>query len=227
MVKPGETNFKIPLNIIHKTPFYSPNAYQPLGFQFFKIPNRNAEQTPQKTKGDELHEKWTKIYPKISEEFFEKVADMADRLNCSPEDLCAIMYQESGFQPNAHGKNAKTGADYYGLIQMDATAFKTVVAYARKTEGKDCKLDPNMTYAKYAKLPREKQLLYSEAYLKFRINEKGLNGQRLTGGQVWTLINSPANINNPSFVDRNQKRIDRIQAKVATYNEKQKLDRNG
>lgn len=225
MTKPGDVNVNLFTGITHKTFLYSPNTYKAFGYKFFDFPNEKAEQVPPaKTKGEELHEKWTQMCPKVSEEFFEKVTEMADRLNFSPEDLCAIMFQESGFKPNAHGKNAKTGADYYGLIQMDATAFKTVTAFARETEGKDCKLDPNMTFAKYAKLPREKQLLYSEAYLKFRINEKGLTGQKLSGGQLWTLINSPANIKNSAFIAKNQAKIDKIQEKVSKFNERQKLN---
>lgn len=191
-------------------------------FNFFN-PVKPAP-NPVQTKGEELQSKWTKICPNISQEFFEKVTEIAERLNFNPEDLCAIMFRESGFKPNAHGKNPKTGVDYYGLIQMDKSAFKAAVAHARTTEGKNCKLDPNMTYEKYAKLPREKQLKYSEAYIKFRIDEKGLTGKKLTGGQLWTLINSPKKINNPKFVTRNQARIDKIQKLLTKYDDQPKFN---
>ncbi len=189
-------------------------------FTFFEPSKKETTKDYYQTKGEELHNKWTKMCPKISLEFFEEITAMAERLNFDSDDLCAIMFRESGFKPNAHGKNSKTGVDYYGLIQMDKTSFTTVVAHALKTEGKDCKLDPNMTYEKYAKLPREKQLKYSEAYIKFRIDEKGLTGKKLTGGQLWTLINSPKNINNPKFVTRNQARIDKVHKLLTKYDDK-------
>ena len=209
-------NFSKPLPKI-----LTPQNYLQNNFTFFTLPD--TKKTVKPTKGEELHNKWTKMCPNISQEFFEKVTEMAERLNFNPDDLCAIMFRESGFKPNAHGKNPKTGVDYYGLIQMDSTALKNAINHTIETEGKACGLDSKMTLAKYAKLPREKQLKYSEAYIKFRIDEKGLTGKKLTGGQLWTLINSPKNINNQKFVDKNQTRIDKVQKLLTKYEDQPKL----
>lgn len=178
------------------------------------------------SKGEKLHSQWTRVCPNISQEFFEEIVAMSERLKINPEDLCAVIYRESCFKANAHGKNEKTGADYYGLIQMDKTAFETVVSYARKIQGENCKLDPNITYEKYAKLTREKQLLYSEAYLKFRIDEKGLTGKRLTGGQLWTLIKRPKAINNEKFVTIAQKKVDKTKQIPLSYKQNNTINSN-
>lgn len=177
------------------------------------------------SKGEKLHAQWSTIYPNLSQEFFEEIVEVSERLKCDPADLCAIIYRESGFKPNAHGKNPKTGTDYYGLIQMDRTAFKAAVSHACKTQGDNCKLDPNITYEKYAKLPREKQLLYAEAYLKFRIDEKGLTGKRLTGGQLWTLIKRPKAINDEKFVSNVQKKVDKTKQIPFAYSKNNIIDR--
>ena len=63
---------------------------------------------------------------------------------------------------------------------------------------------------KYINLPREEQLKYAEAYLQFRIDEKKLTGKKLSGGELWTLIKSPAKINNKNFVKKIQTKIDNL-----------------
>ena len=92
---------------------------------------------------------------------------------------------------------------------MDKKAFTAAVKYALQTEGDKCKLNPDITYSRYAKLTREEQIKYAEAYLKFRINEKNLKG-KISGGQINTLIHRPADINNPNSLDIHQKQVDRV-----------------
>ena len=108
------------------------------------------------------------------------------------------MFKESRFDP------AAKGAGVYGLIQMDPTALKLAIAHAHKNghKLKDIKIE------EYKKLPREKQIKYSEAYVQFRIDEKKLTGKKLSGGQLWTLIKRPASINNKKFINKLQKIID-------------------
>lgn len=64
---------------------------------------------------------------------------MSKRLNCNPEDLAALMFRESRFDPKANGGN------YYGLIQMDEASLNAAVQHDFKTEGENCKLDKNIT----------------------------------------------------------------------------------
>lgn len=151
-----------------------------------------------KSISQELHDSWTKVFPRLSQEFFDELTAMAERINCKPEDLAAIMFKESRFDP------AAKGAGVYGLIQMDATALKVAIAHANKN-GHKLK---NVTISEYHKMPREQQIKYSEAYIQFRIDEKKLTGKKLSGGQLWTLIKRPSNINNKKFINKLQRIID-------------------
>ena len=143
-----------------------------------------------------------KIDPNISLKFFEELTETAKRLNCSPEDLAAIIYGESHFDPQIKNSTGK----YTGLIQMDKRSFDSL------------QVDNKCTYEEYCKLPREKQLKYVEAYLKYRIEEKGLTGKKLSGGQVWTLIKRPASIHDNAFVKRQQKHVDALKREPSKYN---------
>lgn len=164
----------------------------------FKKPIETPVESNKKSISQELHDNWTKVFPRLSQEFFDELTAMAERINCNPEDLAAIMFKESRFDP------AAKGAGVYGLIQMNPTALKEAIAHAHKNghKLKDIKIE------EYKKLPREKQIKYSEAYVQFRIDEKNLTGKKLSGGQLWTLIKRPASINNKKFVNKLQKIID-------------------
>ena len=165
---------------------------------------KEAERVKEKNISQERHDSWSNVVPKLSQKFFNELTAMSKRLNCNPEDLAALMFRESRFDPKANGGN------YYGLIQMDEASLNAAVQHDFKTEGENCKLDKNITMEKYINLPREEQLKYAEAYLKFRIDEKHLTGKKLSGGQLWTLIKRPASINNPKFVKKIQQKIDSI-----------------
>lgn len=172
----------------------------------------SSKQTQNSQTGAKLHSEWqpvlkaeskiksnkVKIDPNISLNFFNGVASTAKNLNCKPEDLAAAMFLESHFDPNA--KNGK----YVGLIQMNKTAFDSI-------PNRKC------TYTQYCKLPREKQLQYAEKYLQMRIDEKGLTGKHLTGGQLYTLIRRPASITKKADVEKYQRLIDKIKKVPSRY----------
>lgn len=148
-----------------------------------------------------------KCDPNISFNFFNEVTKVAKNINCNPEDLAAIIYKESHFDPKAKSSSGK----YVGLIQMDKMTFDSLA------------IRNKCSYNDYCTLPREKQLKYTEAYLKFRINEKGLKGKRLSGGQIYTLIRRPAEIHNRGVVNKHQKSVDdakKIPAKMKKLNTK-------
>lgn len=44
----------------------------------------------------ELYQKWKKINPDLKEDFYEKVIKISKNINCSPDDLLALMNSESG-----------------------------------------------------------------------------------------------------------------------------------
>ena len=148
-----------------------------------------------------------KIDPNISVKFFEEITKAAKRLNCKPEDLAAIIYRESHFDPQIKSSTGK----YAGLIQMDKTTFDNLPVKNK------------CTYAQYCKLPREKQLKYAEAYIKYRKKEKGLTGKKLSGGQIYTLIHRPKDVDRPSAVRIHQRRVDeakKVPAKMKKLNTK-------
>lgn len=164
----------------------------------FKKTAEPIEPKKEKNISKELHDSWTKVLPRLSQEFFDELTAVSERLNCNPEDLAAIIFKESRFDP------AAKGAGVYGLIQMDATALKTAIAHANKN-GHKLK---SVTISEYNKMPREQQIKYSEAYIQFRIDEKNLTGKKLSGGQLWTLIKRPSNIHNKKFINKLQRIID-------------------
>lgn len=164
----------------------------------FKKPAEPIEPKKEKNISKELHDSWTKVLPRLSQEFFDELTAVSERLNCNPEDLAAIIFKESRFDP------AAKGAGVYGLIQMDATALKTAIAHANKN-GHKLK---SVIISEYNKMPREQQIKYSEAYIQFRIDEKNLTGKKLSGGQLWTLIKRPSNIHNKKFINKLQRIID-------------------
>ncbi len=183
--------------------------------------SKSAIQKNVSPEAQKLHKEWqavmeveskvkqnrVKIDPNISVQFFDEITKAAKRLNCKPEDLAAIIYRESHFDPQIKSSTGK----YAGLIQMDKVTFDSL------------KVDNKCTYAQYCKLPREKQLKYVEAYLKFRIEEKGLSGKRLSGGQIYTLIHRPKDVDKPSALRIHQRHVDeakKVPAKMKKINTK-------
>ncbi len=185
-------------------------------------PVRNKKQSSSSSSvAQRLHSKWQTVMeeeskvkqhrfkcdPNISVKFFDEITKIAKNINCNPEDLAAIIYKESHFDPRVKSSSGK----YSGLIQMDKMTFDSL------------EVKNKCTYREYCRLPREKQLKYTEAYLKFRIDEKGLKGKRLSGGQIYTLIRRPADINKPSTVRAHQRSVDdakKVPAKMKKLNTK-------
>ena len=172
----------------------------------------SSRQTQNSQTGAKLHSEWQPVLkagakekqknfksdPNISLKFFNGVASAAKNLNCKSEDLAAAMFLESHFDPKAKNGGAT------GLIQMDKESFDSI-------PNRKC------TYTQYCKLPREKQLQYAEKYLQMRIDEKGLTGKHLTGGQLYTLIRRPASNTKKSDVEKYQRLIDKIKKVPLRY----------
>lgn len=166
-----------------------------------KANTKQAQTTKPRTTAERLHSDWQTVLevgaktkhegfkcdPNISKTFFNSVTDTAKRLNCNPDDLAAIMFIESHFDPKAKKGN------YTGLIQIDKMSFDSIP-------------DTKCSYSQYCKLPREKQLKYVEKYLKMRIDEQGLKGF-LSGGQLYTLVRRPKAVHTRSEVKKYQKLV--------------------
>ncbi|CCY63105.1 MAG: hypothetical protein ACLSA2_07000 [Candidatus Gastranaerophilaceae bacterium] len=173
------------------------------------------DEPPKPTKAQELHEKWTKV-PKqsgLSQEFFDEIEAMSKRLKCDAEDLAALMFGESQFKPNLVSADGK----YKGLIQMTNASLSNSIKYSIKKYGEKSPVDKNMTMEKYLKLPREKQLIYAEAYLDMLKDTSGLKGKKIDGGQLWAMIKSPKNVNNKKFRDKLTHTLDSLKRVPLKY----------
>lgn len=149
------------------------------------------------------HKPFFKPDPNISESFFEELTNVAKRLNTNAEDLAAIIYRESHFDPQI--KSIAPAGKYRGLIQMDEKTFNSI-----------CK-SSGITFKQYSNLPREKQLKYTEMYLKYRIEKAGLTGKKLSGAQIYALIHKPAKVNNKSELNHCQAKINKAKAVFNKY----------
>ncbi len=106
---------------------------------------------------------------KLGSGFSAKLEQVAKNLNCDPADLLGMMQSESGLNPKAYNKNG--GAT--GLIQfMPSTA---------RSLGTTTEALMNMSAVE--------QLDYVEKYFS---NWTGGSGQKLTGGDLYTLCFLPA-----------------------------------
>ena len=112
----------------------------------------------------------------LDQNFLNEVKAMAGRLNCDYRDLLGVMNAESGL--NSQAVNSKSGAT--GLIQfMPQTA-----ASLGTSTGQLKNMSPTQ------------QLKYVEKYLSQQIKSNGLQGKRLSAGDLYTLVFMPAKSGN-------------------------------
>jgi hypothetical protein len=196
-VKPQDNNrsvYTVDWNNLMKDAFNGWNNYQ------------NSK--PKKHSATELRVAYNNLlkkeYPQsseVSQEFFNNVFKISNQLaqrngrtiHCDPEDLLAIMYNESKLDPNL----VSSSGQYAGLIQMDKGTYDTIFKNNKK-----------YTYEQYKKLPREKQIYLAQKYLQYRIEHagKGLdkyidkNG-KIDGGALHLLIWRPGDYETKSAAD--------------------------
>lgn len=122
-----------------------------------------------------LKEKWAKKKPnlKLSQEFFNKVVQIAQRVECDPNDLMGVMNIESNQTFRADVTNPHSGA--VGLIQFMP---KYVSSYGTSVEA-------------LKKMTPEEQLNYVEKYLIKNKKSAGIKG-KVDAGQLYALIFTPA-----------------------------------
>ena len=112
---------------------------------------------------------------KLDKEFLNKVKDISGKLNCSHEDLLAVMNSESGL--NSRAVNRKGGAT--GLIQ-----FMPSTARALGTS----------TAELYNMTPTQ-QLKYVEKYLTQAKASARMGNRKLTGADLYSLVFMPGKAN--------------------------------
>ena len=111
----------------------------------------------------------------LNKEFLNEVKAMAGRLNCDYRDLLGVMNAESGLNAQAVNKNG--GAT--GLIQfMPATARGL-----------------GTTTEQLRNMSPIQQLKYVEKFLQNAISRAGKTGQRISAGDLYTMVFMPAKIN--------------------------------
>lgn len=138
-------------------------------------PHYNVETSSFNYDAKELKNKWAKKKPrlKLSQEFFNKVVQIAKRVECDPNDLMGVIDIETigTFRPDI--TNPKTGAT--GLIQFMP---KYVSSYGTSIEA-------------LKKMTAEEQLTYVEQYLVKNKQRYGVKG-KLNAANLYTLILTPA-----------------------------------
>ena len=121
----------------------------------------------------ELKEKWSKIKPDLTNGFYEKVVEIAKKINCSPDALMAVMKAESGIKTTE--KNPKGSAT--GLIQFTEETAKTF----------------NTSTEALKKMSAEEQLEYVEKYLKYWKKTAGYkNTDFIDSATLYALVFLPA-----------------------------------
>lgn len=178
----------------------------------FKSIEEFYPKVPEPTEAEILHENWNNVRNGLSEKFFENIEDMSKRLKCSPEDLSAVIYGESRFDPTIIGDGK-----YKGLAQMTGASLKNSIKYAETNDNGHPPLNKKMSIDHFVKLSREEQLPYVEAYLNMIKDDCGLKGKKLSGAQLWTFVLSPKNIDNKAFLKNVEAKLDSIKRIPKNY----------
>lgn len=140
---------------------------------------------------EELKNKWAKKKPnlKLSQEFFNKVVQIAKRVQCDPNDLMGIMNIETAGTFSPTKTNPKSGA--VGLIQF---LPRYVSSY-----GTSISALKNMT--------AEEQLTYVEKYLVKNKQTFGVSG-KVDAGTLYALVFTPAWAKKETLASAGQKEYD-------------------
>lgn len=123
----------------------------------------------------------------LSPEFRAKVDKVAEEVDCDPKDLYAVMYAESGLDSKAvNDKWTKTKDGRWikptyatGLIQFTPATAETF----------------DTTVEELYDMTPEKQMDYVEKYIKYWKTKTGMNGQHLSGGDLYSLVFMPGRAN--------------------------------
>ena len=136
-----------------------------------------------------IHSMMKCVVPDISENFAAQVTQVAKDVNCKPEDLTAVLYVESKFDPTA-----KRGS-FFGIGQMNQNALDLGIEYAATHPEFAKNIRQDLKINKFAKLKREDQLPYVRNYI-LAVRDAYIEDstKTLTSGELYGLILTPGNV---------------------------------
>lgn len=147
----------------------------PMGDSFVSNVSRNYSDSDTSNfsyDAEALKNKWQKKNSHLTQAFFNKVVQVAKRVNCDPNDLMCLMNSESGLKTTAVNK----GSGATGLIQfMPSTA---------KSLGTSCSALKSMS--------PEEQMVYVEKCIMNSKKAAKLGNQKIGPGTLYALIFLPA-----------------------------------
>lgn len=186
-------------NIQVQTPVIGTQNYTAIGDTFIK---EKVNEEERKTEIEEQHpmetisakaleEKWSKKGVSLTKEFYEKVVQISENIKCNPEDIMAIMYHESRFNPKAMNKeNKKLNV---GLIQFGADA-RHDLRVPGADNSNNSKYDYEKTAEAMLKMSLMEQLVYVEKYfIRAKKNVGFADDEVLSTGTLAALAFQPSN----------------------------------
>ncbi len=120
-----------------------------------------------------LKAKWSKKQPQLTDQFYSRVIEISNNVNCSPDDLMALMNYESAQSFSPSKKCPISSAT--GLIQFTGETAKTL----------------GTTISDLKEMSAVQQLDYVEKYLLYWKKENGFGNERLSVGDLYALVAYP------------------------------------
>jgi len=129
-----------------------------------------------------------RVVPDVSNEFVTQILETSEQVKCDPEDLTALLFKESRFNPKAKNGN------FYGLGQMNTKSLSLSILHAQKDSTAKAGIKP-LSMADYIELPREKQMPYVRNYILAMRKAYIKPEKKLDGGTLYGLFYTPGRIN--------------------------------
>lgn len=154
------------------------------------------------------------VLPNTSRDFVNEIVKTSKDVNCMSEDLTALLFVESKFNPAA-----KRGS-FIGIGQMNQRALNQSVKYAKEHESHENIL-PAISPEIFSKLTREQQMPYVRNYI-LAMKDSYIKDKNkiLTGGELYALFYTPGRINSKFLTSANDHKT------AAYYHSNSNLDFN-
>lgn len=174
-----------------------------------KIDEQKAAAANPSEKAKKLEEEWSAKYPHLkgNTAFFEGIVDIANEINCKPEDLLSVMAFESGITSTA--VNSKSGAT--GLIQFMGGQVSTSQSEVEQLGAVKNYLKEAKSYTMSSDAPLDMSTLYALVFSPGYAQKENWYSQ----GQTAYAQNSGLDVNGDGVITKSEA-ASKIQAK---YNE--------
>lgn len=134
-----------------------------------------------------IKKEWVKVIPDFSDEFAQLIVESSQEIKCSPEDLAALLFKESRFNPKA------SCGSFKGIGQMNSRSLRIAIDYALKNQ--NVNVDFMMSMKKFKTLSREEQLPYVRNYLlAMKDLAKIPKESHIDAGHLYGLVYTPSNV---------------------------------